>query len=75
MPRKSHRRRRRKMADKLQTPAGYNHLRALEKQEELRQESNRQHINKALEGRRAPGKEIIVENLRRKYGYTKRTRT
>ena len=67
MPRKSHRRRRRKMTDKLQVPTGYNHLRALEKQEELRQESNRQHINKALEGRRVPAEKEIIEKLRRKH--------
>lgn len=74
MPRKSHRRRRLKLKEDKSLP-DYNAALALEHQEELRQESNRQHINKALEGRRAPKPEIIIENLRRKYGHTKCTGT
>lgn len=69
MPRKSHRRRRRKeKKDKPQELMGYNHLLNLEQQDELRQESNRRHIEKALEGRRAPGREIILEKLKQKAG-------
>lgn len=70
MPRKSHRRRWKKEVDKLQVPTGYNHLLALEYQEELRQESNRQHIEKALEGRRVPGEKEIIERLKQKWGKT-----
>ena len=74
MPRKSHRRRWRKKQDKPELKLTNDRLLALERQEELRQESNRQHINKALEGRRAPAEEMVIEELRRKYGYRKCTR-
>lgn len=65
MPRKSHRRRWRKKQDKPKIKTTTSHSKALEKQEELRQKSNYQHINKALEGRRCPAEEIIIERLRK----------
>ncbi len=66
MPRKSHRRRWRKKQDKPQMKITTSYSKELEHQEELRQESNRQHINKALEGRRTTGEKEIIERLKRK---------
>lgn len=68
MPRKSHRRRRR---DRRSTPLQSRTSRpqAEEDQDRLRQESLRQHINKALAGRRTPPAEQIIKEQREKWKY------
>lgn len=73
MPRKSHRRRRR---DRLEPPAQKrtscqktSRPQEEEEQDQLRQESLRQHINKALTGRRTPPAEQIIKEQREKWKY------
>lgn len=70
MPRKSHRRRRRdRSSPPKQSRTSYLQTRpqAEEEQDQLRQESLRQHINKALTGRRMPPVEQIIKEQGEKW--------
>lgn len=68
MPRKSHRRRRQNRSSP--PPQGWtSRPQAEEEQDQLRQESLRQHINKALAGRRTPPAEQIIKEQREKWKY------
>lgn len=64
MPRKSHRRRRKKAGQAIGPPTRAEI--ALEEQDRLRQESLRRHLDRALQGRRRPPDEFITERLKRK---------
>lgn len=68
MPRKSHRRRRQNRSSP--PPQSWtSRPQAEEEQDQLRQESLRQHINKALAGRRMPPVERIIKEQREKWRY------
>ncbi len=77
MPRKSHRRRRRdrqstpaqRRTSHTQTQRRTSRPQAEEDQDQLRQESLRQHINKALTGRRTPPAEQIIKEQKEKWRY------
>lgn len=64
MPRKSHRRRRKKTGQAIRLPTRAEI--ALEEQDRLRQERLRRHLDRALQGRRRPPEEFIIERLKQK---------
>lgn len=64
MPRKSHRRRRKKAGQAIRLPTREEI--ALEEQDRLQQESLRWHLDRVLQGRRRPPEKFIIERLKQK---------
>lgn len=64
MPRKSHRRRRKKAGQAVMQKLTIREVEALQEEDQLRQESLRRHIDKALCGKRRPPESQIIENLK-----------
>ena len=62
MPRKSHRRRRKKTGQAIRLPTRAEI--ALEEQDRLRQESLRRHLNRVLQGGQMPPESYIIERLK-----------
>ncbi len=67
MPRKSHRRRRRDRRGPSPEQSRTSRPQAEEEQDQLRQEALRIRVEKALEGRRTPPEDLIIEKQRKKW--------
>ena len=69
MPRKSHRRRRKKAGQAIMKKLTIREVEALQEQDCLKQESLRRHLDKALSGKRRPPERQIIEKLKARSRY------